>query len=134
MAVRAKSQRISKRPKRRRPCEQYFSPASEKMGYRFIALDKRANTGIRLESLEKLAELERKTGAGYLSVRFLSRLIRDSATPGKLRLAAVALLELCKAANHAKAWVKLRHKSKNQPTPPEDPHGQACTESVQKEF
>jgi hypothetical protein len=109
MAVRAKSQRVSKRSKRR-PCEQYFSPASEKMGYRFIVLDKRAGAKVRLGALEKLAELERKTGAGYLSVSFLSRIIRDSATPGKLRLSAVALLELCKATNHAKSWVKRRQK------------------------
>jgi len=109
MAVRAKSQRISKRFKLR-PCEQYFSPASEKMGYRFIVLDKRAGAKVRLDSLEKLAELERKTGAGYLSVRFLSRIVRDSGTPGRLRLAAVALLELCKAANHAKSWVRRRQK------------------------
>jgi hypothetical protein len=131
MAVRTKSERISRRKPRRR--DEYFTPASEKMGYRFIVLDKRANTNIRLESLEKLAELERKTGAGYLSVRFLSRIIRDSATPGKLRLAAVALLELCKAANHAKSWVRRRQKPNNQPTPMDDLLGQPCTESVQKE-
>src|SRR5579872_7158946 len=100
MAARAKSQRISKT--KRRPRADYFSPASEKMGYRFIVLDKRAGAKVRLGALEKLAELERKTGGGYLSVRLLSRVIRDSTTPGKLRLSAVALLELCKAANHAK--------------------------------
>jgi hypothetical protein len=112
MAARAKSQRISKRSKRR-PCEQYFSPASEKMGYRFIVLDKRAGAKVRLGALEKLAELERKTDAGYLSVRFLSRIIRDSATPGKLRLSAVSLLELCRATNDAKSWVRRRQKPKD---------------------
>jgi hypothetical protein len=133
MAPRTKSRRISKRSGRR-PRREYFSPVSEKRGYQFILLDARASTSIRLESLEKLAELERKT-AGYLSVRFLSRIIRDSTTPGKLRLAAVALLELCKAANQAKSFVRRRQKSQIQPTPMgADPRaGQTCTDSVQKE-
>jgi hypothetical protein len=133
MAPRTKSRRISKRSGRR-PRREYFSPVSEKRGYQFILLDARASTSIRLESLEKLAELERKTAGGYLSVRFLSRIIRDSTTPGKLRLAAVALLELCKAANQAKSFVRRRQKSQIQPTPMgADHHGQTCTDSVQKE-